>query len=320
MAKSKIPEKLEIFLLLALRQAAQFDSPEPEEAEQFERAFAAVAEQLPTAKAKQFEQIHADFENKSDEEKQKWCKQIEKSIGSDEFLIDETVHWSHIEAALEKENSLIQKIAVNAVSPVHQKHFKQNTANKPEEKASAREHLERNIRRTFIKQFIALRDLSDVSDFDRLNGAHLVRLIRLAGIREVAMACAEIEAVESVTAFLRRFAAEDARAIATHLRGLPKVSPERLSFAEDLVQTALKRDLQPSAMLDWLGMRLIGVVLCNAGEKKINYTEQKLPLEVKPKLSEMIDAQCRKTPGKLQSEISKGIDQLAETIWKQAAK
>ena len=315
-----MPEKLEIFLLLALRQAAQSDSSEPEEDEQLEKAFAAVAEQLPAAQAKKFERMQADFENKSEEEKQKRLEQIEKSIGNDEFLIDETVHWSHIETALEKENLFVRKIAVNSISPVHQKYFKQNTANKPEEKTPARKHLERNIRLTFIKQFVALRDLSDVGDFDRLNGAHLVRLIRLAGIREVAMACAEIEAVESVTAFLRRFAAEDARAIATHLRGLPKVSPERLSFAEDLVQTALKRDLQPSAMLDWLGMRLIGVVLCNAGEKKINYTEQKLPLEVKPKLSEMIDAQCRKTPDKLQSEIGKGIDQLAETIWKQAAK
>lgn len=353
--KKQTSKKLEIFLLFALRQSAKSILPidvspvdendeaangeknaaaetEQRQAEKRERAadeargnfFTVFSEQLSAPNAERFERLRLDYENKSDTERQKWRARVEDAIGEDELTIDENVHWSHVEAALQRETALIRKIVAPALLAVHKDRIEQSPPAKANDKQQARlprssaavtTRLEKIVRRAFAAQFVGAQNLPIAGTFDRLSGANLARLARLAGIREAAFACAGIESVETVGAFLRRFAPEHARAIAAQLSALPQVSVERLGFAENLVRAALEAEPnQPSAMLDWLGLRLIAILLCAQKPERIAYTEQKLPLAAAPSLSEIIAAQCRETPDDLRREIGTEIERLAGTI------
>lgn len=326
-------EKLEVFLLLALRRETLLNLPEnaadkaEKEAENdagdtaenaaendsADDVFSPLAAQLSAAEAEKFERLRADYGRKSDGEKANWETRVENSVRAGGTFLDRNIHRSHIEAALLKETAPVEAI-ISAELPAE---YGNRAARKPgnaniEKARRADDALGKTIREAFGAQFVSRRDLPAPTVFDDLSGAQTARLIRLAGVREVALACVRIDAVESVASFLRRFSAEDARAIAAQLSGLPPTSDERLLFAENLVQTALESGLKPSAMLDLLGFRLVGIALCAASPERVRYAEQKLPLEVVPKLSETIDEQCRKTPVAMQREIERQIESLAE--------
>lgn len=315
-------KRLEIFLALAHRFAAPQNVSETDSAaaetfgdEAQPKVYAALSGYLTSAEATRFERLKANIQKKSEAEKSDWIKQTLEEIGTDEQLIDDTVHQSHVVAASQKEPRGIRKIIEKGVfaAPILESNDSDRT--REIEKATA---LEKTVRRAFAKQFVALRDLPQPTAFDRLSGAELARLIRLAGIREVALACVRIEAVESIAAFLRRFSAEDARAVAAQIANFPDQSEPRLAFAEQLVQTALEIEPQPSAMLDSLGIWLTGVLLCVGANNRVRYTIQKLPVEASGKLLEIIDEQCRRTPADLLSVIGKEIERLAETIARHA--
>jgi hypothetical protein len=312
--KHESPKRKEIFLLLALRQNARMNSavknridPAGNSADELFTSFLA---QLSSSEAKKLEQIYLAYQNKSAEEKQKWREQIETYISFDETNVDENIHWSHIEKELQIETPAIRKI-VAAGFPSNYRNHSTVTENT---RTICSHSLEKTVRKTFAGKFVSLHNLAVVSAFDRLNGARIARLVRQAGIREVALACIRITAVESVAAFLRRFSAEDARAIAAQMSCLPEIGNARLSFAENLVQSVMEDEPKPSAMLDLLGIRLVGTLLCVGEKSRIVYTTQKLPLEFAPKLIEIIETQRRQTPDKLQTEISAEIERLAETI------
>ncbi len=305
-------KKLEVFLLLALRRETLLNSDENIENEKVsEKVFSALTAQLTATEAEGFERTRADYEQKSEAEKENWRSRIEAAIADDEPFIDRSIHRSHIDAALQNETAAVRNILLAGMPSEYRNRSIQKPENASGEKSR---RLEKSICKTFARQFVGRKNLPAPTAFDVLNGAQLARLIRLAGVREVALACVRISAVESVASFLRRFSAEDARAIAAQLNGLPETSGERLAFAENLVQAALEREPKPSAMLDLLGFRLIAILLCGGAPERLAYTEQKLPLEVEPKLSDVIEAQCRKTPAGLQREIGRQIEQLAETI------
>jgi hypothetical protein len=112
------------------------------------------------------------------------------------------------------------------------------------------------------------------------SGAELARLVRLLGVRETALACRGIAAVEAVAAFLKRFAPEDARAIAAHLRTLTSVEPRRVAFAGQHVHEALRAEPDPGAMLDRVGLRLLSTALSGRARRtSLLYAAQKLPVE-----------------------------------------
>lgn len=312
--KKQTPKKLEIFLLLALRRMN----------DAADENFSAFAGQLSKPEAEKFERLRLKYQNKSDDEKRQWLDDIKKAIVGENFLIDDNIHRSHVEAVLSRETSAIQEIIKTSLPPVYHFDAPPNLAKQfvETQKSDAVSAIEKTIRKTFAAQFVALRDLPEIKMFDRLSGAQLARLVRFAGIREVAFACARIKSVESLGAFLRRFEPEDARAIAAQLGNLPKIADERISFAENLVHNALEIEPQPtSAMLGWLGIRLVGITLCALQKStlRIAYTEQKLPLETVPPLSVIIETQCRRTPDSLKQKISAEIEELAEMVSGHAA-
>lgn len=316
------PDRLEIFLALALKSAAKRDfSLENEDSA--DENFTAIFEYLSEKETEKFKRLQTNFQNKTETEKAEWQTAILKKIGMDEPLIDDAVHWSYVHEALKKEIPAVKKIIFDCLSPEHRKainslsgkHNRENTSRKSKQTA-----LGKLIRRTFAKQFVALRDLPQTAAFDRLNGTQLARLIRLTGIREVALACLQIEAVELVAAFLRRFSPEDTQAIAAQLNTLPKMSEERLDFAQNIVQEMIETEPEPSAMLDLLGIHLVAAALCQSSNERVVYTNQKLPLEVAAQLPELIKTQCVETPETLQSEIEIEIEQTAQTIYRSSGR
>lgn len=310
------PEKLEIFLLLALRQEARFSVSGAAENTSAGNSFAAVAEQIPPSEAKKFERLRSNYENKSEPEKNEWREKIESLIGADAPVLDENIHRAHIDRALQKEIPAIRRLIESWLAPPAR------IEPEPIEIAAEfqpNEWLVKRVRRAFSRQFVTLGDLPVATDFDRLNGAQFARLVRLAGVGEVALACLRIPAVESVGAFLRRFPPEDARAIAARLKNLSPVSSERLAFAENLVHAAFETEPDPAAMLDYLGIRLVGASLCAAPQRLV-YTQQKLPPEASRKFAEIVETECRRTPPETQREIGAEIEALAQTIAKTTVK
>ena len=136
------------------------------------------------------------------------------------------------------------------------------------------------VRRAFLSHFTSRAELARVTPLELLSGVELARLVHLLGVRETALACRGIEAVEAVAAFLKRFAPQDARAIAAHLRTLTSVEPWRVARAGQHVQEALRAEPDPGAMLDRVGLRLLATALSGrARRSSLRYAAQKLPVE-----------------------------------------
>ncbi len=322
------PDRLEIFLALAEQSVREPDSASettaPKLVEETSAASpdefrSAILDYLSEKESDKFRRLAAAYQSKSESERAEWQEKVLLKIGTDEHLVDDTVHWSYVNEALLKEIPAVREIIFaslpsecrKAINPALDESTKTPSNQRPKVVA-------RTIRRAFAGNFAALRNLPKPTAFDRLSGSQTARLIRLAGIREVALACLQIEAVELVAAFLRRFSTEDAQAVAAQLNSLPKMSEERLEFAENLVKTMVETETEPSAMLDLLGIHLLGSALCSSSEQRVAYANQKLPLEAAPQLSAIIAEQCRLVPSDLQSEISAEIEQTAQTIHRSA--
>ena len=146
------------------------------------------------------------------------------------------------------------------------------------------------VRRAFFAQFVSTTALNSPTPLDLLSGVELARLIRLLGVRETAIACKGIAAVETVTAFLKRFSAEDAHAIVFHLAALKAVKPERIVFAETVARKAINEESEvASTMLDRVGLALLAIVLDTCGTLRRRHTAQKLPLAAARELEELLN-------------------------------
>lgn len=167
------------------------------------------------------------------------------------------------------------------------------------------------VRRTFLSHFIAAGELHKPDDLDLLSGIELARLVRLLGVRETAVACRGIERMEDVAAFLRRFSAEDAHAIASHISRLTEVESSRVAFAHQLVHEALNLDAEPEAMLDRLGLRLLAIALIHRESLTVAYLSQKIPVLASRALAEMM-REC--SGNRYASQVVRLIAKEAETV------
>lgn len=170
------------------------------------------------------------------------------------------------------------------------------------------------VRETFLSHFVAAGDLRQTTTLDFLSGTELGRLMRLVSVRETALACRGIDRVEAVASFLRRFAAEDARAIASHIAMLTEVEPQRVRFAEKLLHEALSSSPEPAAMLYLIGMRLLALTLTQQGEDHLAYTAQKLPIEAARLLREESAACCHQYERVMTRRIAREIESLAANL------
>ena len=103
------PDRLEIFLALALKSGAK-ENVSVENAESAEIDFTPIYAYLSEKESERFKRLQTNFQNKSATEKSEWQTAILKKIGMDEPLIDDTIHWTYVNEALQKEISAVKKI------------------------------------------------------------------------------------------------------------------------------------------------------------------------------------------------------------------
>lgn len=200
--------------------------------------------------------------------------------------LDEHLHHSHVTEALRGEPPRVRRLVVSHLPRALAEACARSLGMSPEETHAEVERGEPShevvavVRRVFLSHFITLADVERPTPLDFFSGAELARLVRLLGVRETALACRGIPAVEAVAAFLKRFAPEDARAVASHIRTLTVVEPRRVASAGQHVQEALRAEPEPGAMLDRSGLRLLAIALSGRGRRaSLRYAAQKLPVE-----------------------------------------
>ena len=229
--------------------------------------------------------------------------------------LDEHVHTSHIVEALREEPVRVQLLVINhlprqliteTMAALRLPSTMRSQPLPPE--------IMRIVRRVFLSHFVSLDQLQSPAHLDLLSGAELARLVRLLGVRETAIACRGIAAVESVASFLRRFPAEDARAIATHLTTLTKIEPHRVAFAGRQVEEALRVEPEPEAMLDRIGMRLLALSFVGSDAARLRYTTQKLPVEAGRALGAMVQECCQQDEQEMMHNLAGGTEILAASL------
>jgi hypothetical protein len=169
-------------------------------------------------------------------------------------------------------------------------------------------------REAVLAEFVNTSSIENPSALDLLSCVELARLIRFLGVRETAIACRGIGAVETVTAFLKRFSAEDAHAIVSHLAAQKTIATERIDFAERLAREAIGDDADvASTMLDRIGLALLAIVLRRYETPRLRHITQKLPAEAARQLNDLLatEMECDE---QLAREIERDTQSLATNL------
>jgi hypothetical protein len=289
-------------------------------------------------------QRRAQWYSKLGPDKQaRWLARILDSVRPQLRQLDAQVHPSHLVEALRNEPPRVQKLVLQHLPPAladacaaalpsaeaqrragsapftnstRRKHSGRLGRESKQEDTTPAPELVSLVYRAFLSSFIVASGLRHPSPMDSLSGVELVRLVRLLGVRETAVACRGIERAESVGSFLRRFSVEDARAIAAQMGTLVAVEPQRVAFANQLVQETLSVEHSPEAMLDRLGMRVLAMALAARQDESesIAYLAQKLPVEAARALREMVTESARSAQGGVAQLIAKETETLALSL------
>jgi hypothetical protein len=253
------------------------------------------------------------------EDQERWVAQritnIRASTPERNRRMIEGIHPGQIAEALREEPARIQQLILNSLPRSLAKVVEQTL--QPQARFHAKDlelapELVESIRLAFFARFVATESLINQTPLDLLSGVELARLIRLLGVRETAIACRGITAVETVTAFLKRFSAEDAYAIVSHLAVLQDVDDERVRFAEQLARMALGNDFdEGSAMLDRVGLSLLAIALREGGTKRHHHTAQKLPVAAARELQELVLSDRIQSEPTLTVQIVEEVESLA---------
>ena len=209
---------------------------------------------------------------------------------------DKDIHTSQIVEALRDEPPLIQSIIASSLPSSHKEAVAEALGLElsdllPESSLdhAAESKIVDVVRQGFLERFVATDTLKNATPFDLLSVVELARLIRFLGVRETAIACQGITAVEAVTAFLKRFSAEDAHAIVSHISALKTVDQNRIEFAEQLVRRAINAGSNAAAaMLDRVGLALLAIVLETRGQLRRRHIAQKLSIQAARELGQLM--------------------------------
>ncbi|HEY8561475.1 MAG TPA: hypothetical protein VIL74_13955 [Pyrinomonadaceae bacterium] len=203
--------------------------------------------------------------------------------------LDENINPSHVVEILSREPRAIQFLILRnlpadlsrRISLYLDLNFLPESPN-VKSSASIGEDLVALVRRKFLANFIALEDLYEPDEVDRLSINELENFIRQLGLREIAIACRGINSKETLAAFLNRFDEEDAREIALYLTELDKIRPFWVAQADALVRKSWSADLPPAKVVKKIGLQLLASGFIERDEAKSDYAAQKMPFrEVK---------------------------------------
>lgn len=235
------------------------------------------------------------------------------SSGEGASFLSASIHSSHLTKALRREPPRVARLVLSQL-PAQLADAVAGALGlaRDEPCALPEARVIRLVYEAFCTQFVFAAQLDNPTDLDLLSGVELARLIRLSGVRETALACRSVTTIESLAAFLRRFAAEDARALAAHLTALGPPERARVRRAEEKLRRILAEVPEPGSLLDEVGISLLSLAMTRRAPLAVRFTAQKLPLAGARALQRMIAAQCRvETDGEILGEMIAEIEALA---------
>ena len=249
-------------------------------------------------------------------------RRIQMSTPERDRRFDKDIHPTQVVDALREESPRIQSLTVRLLPPSLGEQVAEGLGINPDDEVDSvsmqqpvGKKLAAVVRRSFFAQFVFTTALKSPTPLDLLSGVELARLIRLLGVRETAIACRGIPAVETVTAFLKRFSAEDAHAIVFHLRTLKPVKPERIVFADTVARKAINAEgYVASTMLDRVGLTLLAIVLSAGGTLRRRHTAQKLPLAAARELDELAHVSRTYCDREMAHGLAAEAESLAENL------
>lgn len=235
-----------------------------------------------------------------EEEKQRWLlgtlKQARPHWREELLRLDEHVDPSQIVAVLQAEPVRLQRLVLQHLPQHLAEHaaqalgFGSTWRLSDEAKQAAPEPgILAVIRRTFLSHFVAAGELQQRTALDRLSGAQLLFLLRQRGIHEVALACRSLPALETLSAFLRRFADAHASAIVRTMGEMASITPERAAFAAQFVAEIFGSDPEATALLDRVGLELLAIALLHSEPRRLRYLGQKLPRATEDELRQAVE-------------------------------
>lgn len=148
--------------------------------------------------------------------------------------------------------------------------------------------LRRFLLQPLLRRFIQLTDVPQSTELDHLSRAQLPQFLRERGRREIAIACRGIAELETLSAFLRRFAATDATAIGQQLQGLRWLSPERVEVAQMILQSFMGGRFDASLLINQVGLDVLAIALLDSPRIRAQFTLQKLGPQTADFLSQRI--------------------------------
>ena len=310
--------RLETLIALALskRWPTENEAHEANEASE-ESDLARVVAELNAADRKAALELTQRFESLSSGEQSRWLAsrvaRIRASSPERERRFTEDIHPSQMIDALRNEPPRIQALIVGALR-LHQAEVTAELGVSPGTAPPGSTKIADVVRRSFFARFVPTAALNDQTALDLLSGVELARLIRLLGVRETAIACKGVTAVEAVTAFLKRFSAEDAHAIRFHLASLKTLAPERIVFAETIVRNAIDEGSIEASTLDQVGLTLLAMVLAESDRLRRRHTAQKLPLAASRQLDELLNGGLPQCDPEMARHIIVETHSLAATL------
>lgn len=197
--------------------------------------------------------------------------------------LDENLNPSQIVEVLMREPKVVQMLILRNLPPDLSRRISlyldlnflpagKSAANAPR----INEEIVALVRQKFLSNFIALEDVYEPDELDRLSVDGLEDFIRHLGLREVAIACRGINSKETLAAFLNRFDDEDVREIALYITELDKIRPFWVAQADALVRKSWNADLPPAKVIKKIGFKLLAAGFVLRDETKSDYTAQKL--------------------------------------------
>jgi flagellar motor switch protein FliG len=282
-------EKSDILLALALAFEKKLNENETEKAaqtaSQLTEKFAAVF----SAEDSKHLKTRAEFFDRLAPDKRKlWQKirldKIRRRGLSDR--LDGNVHPAQIAEILNREPKTIQLLVLKNLPAKVSRKIASNLKTKPAENeflseqpglnSPVSEEIINLIRHHFVANFVALEDVFEPTETDKIPIQKLNDFIRQLGIRETAIACRGINSKETLAAFLNRFDEESAKEIAENITELENVKPVWVERADRLLRKTLENQFQPESLLRSLGLKILAVVFVRRDWAARKYTAQKM--------------------------------------------
>ncbi|NJM52961.1 MAG: hypothetical protein HC846_05920 [Blastocatellia bacterium] len=193
--------------------------------------------------------------------------------------MDENINPVHIVNVLSREPQTIQTLILRNLPPDLSRRIAQYLDLKFEPETEPKEPINNEIaelvRRDFLSNFVALEDIYEPNEIDRLSVSNLSKFIHHLGLREVAIACRGIASKETLAAFLNGFAADDTREIVRYLTEMEKIKPFWVVQADELVRNNWETEGNPERVFEKIGLKLLAIAFVERDKICRKYTMQK---------------------------------------------